>query len=227
MNDLIQINQTQINGTEVNSVNARELHEALESKYQFTDWIKTRLEEVGAVENEEYIVFQKNLKNPQGGRPQKEYIINLELAKEFSMLERNEKGKQARRYFIECEKQLKTQALKHPEDFTMQSIIQMAQGFLSHGKQIKQIKSDVSELKNTSTLDYAQQQKIQKAVANKVVQLRQVHNLAKEMDKKLFQGIYHNLKEKFKVGSYKDIPKVKFMDALYAIDKASIKKALV
>ncbi|OUT09976.1 hypothetical protein B9N62_10215 [Campylobacter concisus] len=62
MNELIIIRPTLINGAEVNSVNARDLHAVLESKYQFADWIKTRLEETDTRENIDYIVFQKNLK---------------------------------------------------------------------------------------------------------------------------------------------------------------------
>lgn len=51
----------------------------------------------------------ENPKNPKnkGGRPTKEYFLTLDMAKELSMVERNEKGKQARKYFIECEKRLK------------------------------------------------------------------------------------------------------------------------
>lgn len=49
------------------------------------------------------------LKTPEGGRPLKEYYITLDMAKELSMVENNEKGKEARKYFIECEKKLKNQ----------------------------------------------------------------------------------------------------------------------
>lgn len=51
------------------------------------------------------------MENPLGGRPVKEYHITIEMAKELSMVERNDKGKQARRYFIECEKKLQTHSL--------------------------------------------------------------------------------------------------------------------
>ena len=90
------------------AVSARELHEFLGSREQFTDWIE-RMFDYGFEENIDYIVFHKNVKNPNssGGRPTKEYFLTIETAKEISMLQRTDKGKEARRYFIECEKKLK------------------------------------------------------------------------------------------------------------------------
>lgn len=104
MRELIKINQTHINGAEVNSVNARDLHKVLESKYQFADWIKTRLEETDARENIDYIVFSEK---SEKGRPLIEYALTTDIAKEIAMLERNEIGKKVRRYFIEVEKAYK------------------------------------------------------------------------------------------------------------------------
>lgn len=104
MKELIRIDRTQINGAEVNSVNARDLHKVLESKYQFADWIKTRLEETDARENIDYIVFSEK---SEKGRPLIEYALTTDIAKEIAMLERNEIGKKVRRYFIEVEKAYK------------------------------------------------------------------------------------------------------------------------
>lgn len=84
-----------------------ELYKALGSKQQYTDWIKARLEDVDAVENEDYVLFHNSMKNPKGGRPTIEYTIRLDTAKEMSMLERNEVGKRVRKYFIRVEKKYK------------------------------------------------------------------------------------------------------------------------
>ena len=59
MNEIIAINQTIINNTEVNSVNARDLHEVLESDTKFSDWIKRRLDETDAILNADYIIVSK------------------------------------------------------------------------------------------------------------------------------------------------------------------------
>lgn len=91
------------------AVNARELHDFLESKQEFANWIKNRIEKYGFVENQDFQVFDKFVKNPTGGRPQKEYALSIDMAKELSMIENNGKGRLARKYFIECENRLKEQ----------------------------------------------------------------------------------------------------------------------
>lgn len=91
--------------------NARDLHEFLEVGKDFSNWIRARLNEYGFVENLDYILFSPNLaKTP--GRRRKDYHLTLDTAKELAMVERNEKGRQIRRYFIECEKKLREDTAK-------------------------------------------------------------------------------------------------------------------
>lgn len=99
------------------AVSARELHEFLESKQQFSDWIKNRVDKYGFVEGQDFEVFHNFMENPQGGRPLTEYALTLDAAKELAMVEGNDKGKQARRYFIECEKRLREASPKVPTTF--------------------------------------------------------------------------------------------------------------
>lgn len=89
------------------AVNARDLHSFLESKRQFADWIKERINQYGFIENQDYQIFaSQNNEASWGGQNKVEYALSIDMAKELSMVERNEKGKQARRYFIACEKGL-------------------------------------------------------------------------------------------------------------------------
>ncbi|MBX2840410.1 MAG: antA/AntB antirepressor family protein [Flammeovirgaceae bacterium] len=84
-----------------NLINARELWEFLEVKSEFRHWIK-RMLEYGFEEGEDYFTtVEKNRRQIL-----KEYHLTLSAAKEISMLQRNEKGKQARKYFIEVERTL-------------------------------------------------------------------------------------------------------------------------
>lgn len=85
------------------TVDARKLHELLGSKRQFADWIKQRIEKYGFVENEDYEVFHKIVKNSNGGRPTTEYKLTVNMAKELSMIENNEQGREFRKYFIMAE----------------------------------------------------------------------------------------------------------------------------
>ena len=100
MNELITITKATINNEEVNAVNARELWEKLEVKTQFKDWMPRRIEEFGFEEGKDF----SSILSKSHGRPSKEYIISLDMAKELAMVENNEQGRRIRRYFIEVEK---------------------------------------------------------------------------------------------------------------------------
>lgn len=115
MNQLIPITTASIGGAEVNAVDARALHAFLGVKSNFRDWIRNRIEDFGFVENQDFVSFAKNLAKPNGGRPTAEYALSLNMAKELSMVERTEKGKQARLYFIECERRAKEAAAAAPQ----------------------------------------------------------------------------------------------------------------
>lgn len=96
-------------------VNARELHQFLESKQQFTDWIKNRIEKYGFIEGEDYTSFHKIMKRENGASTKKEYGLTLDTAKEISMVENNEKGKEARRYFIKMERMAQKVTVSLPD----------------------------------------------------------------------------------------------------------------
>ena len=102
----ITIYNNQTIGAGINSADARELHAFLNSEQQYADWIKNRITQYGFIENQDYIVKTTYT----GRRPRKEYFVTLDMAKELCMVENNDKGKEARQYFIKCEKEL--QAIK-------------------------------------------------------------------------------------------------------------------
>lgn len=103
MNELIPIQSVMIGGEAVQAVSARELHTFLEVQTAFKDWIVRRVEEYGFEGDRDFCSF---LSESSGGRRAREYAITIDMAKELAMVERNEKGRQVRRYFIECEKRL-------------------------------------------------------------------------------------------------------------------------
>lgn len=107
-NQIIPIFNSVINQEEVKSVNAKLLHSFLEVDTRFNDWIIRRINDYQFIENIDFVlVTQKRvIKNRGGDRRSKDYHITLDMAKELTMIERTEKGRQARKYFIECEKRL-------------------------------------------------------------------------------------------------------------------------
>ena len=90
----------------MNAVNARELWAKLEVRTDFSDWIKNRIAKYEFVESADFVLFLE--KNEANNATMTEYFISLDMAKELSMVENNDQGKAARRYFIECEKAAKT-----------------------------------------------------------------------------------------------------------------------
>ena len=81
-------------------ISARELHKFLESSERFSKWWE-RMVGYGFEENKDYTLYQKV--HPQNKQEIIDYLMKISMAKEISMLQRNEKGKEARNYFIKCE----------------------------------------------------------------------------------------------------------------------------
>lgn len=97
MNELIS---TKRNDSDEIVVSGRDLHEFLGVKTAYKDWFP-RMVDYGFVEGSDFCSF---LSESTGGRPAADHHITIEMAKEISMLQRNEKGKQARQYFLKLEK---------------------------------------------------------------------------------------------------------------------------
>ncbi len=98
MHKLIPIQKDSRN---IQTVNARDLHLFLEVGKDFSTWIKGRIKKYGFTEGSDFVV-SKSI--PQNGGTAIEYHLTLDMAKELSMVERSQKGKEARQYFIECER---------------------------------------------------------------------------------------------------------------------------
>ena len=87
--ELIKTTGITLNGDKITAVNARDLWKFLESKQEFANWIKDRVEKYRFVEGKDFLInFSKSL-----GRPSKEYLISLDMAKELAMVENNERGR--------------------------------------------------------------------------------------------------------------------------------------
>jgi len=106
--DLVNTQQSLINLTEQEdgsvAASGRELHEFLEIKTQYTKWFE-RMAEYGFVENQDFQAISQKRLTAQGNSTEYiDHVLTIDAAKEISMIQRNEKGKQARQYFIKVEK---------------------------------------------------------------------------------------------------------------------------
>nr|DAX69995.1 MAG TPA: KilAC domain protein [Caudoviricetes sp.] len=85
-------------------VSGRQLHEALGVKTRYNDWFN-RMTEYGFIENQDYLAITQKRVTAQGNSTnQVDHVIKLDMAKEIAMIQRTERGKQVRQYFIQVEK---------------------------------------------------------------------------------------------------------------------------
>ena len=135
MNELLKINTTD---SERITVSARDLYEFLEATERFNSWFD-RMTQYGLVENTDYTTVKKLTEVSNNGgvqiRELDDYQLTIDTAKQIAMLQRNEKGTQARKYFIQVEN-----AWNSPERV-------MARALTIANKTIETLKIENSELK--------------------------------------------------------------------------------
>lgn len=98
--DLIKVEPREMSGRMIDSINARELWSFVESGRQFADWMKQRIESYGLVDGVDFTVH----KFVNGNATQIDYYLSIDIGKQLAMVENNDKGREIRLYFIECER---------------------------------------------------------------------------------------------------------------------------
>lgn len=147
-NDLVPVYET---STGEKVVYGSELHEVLEVKSRYREWIDRRLLDIDAVENED---FQAAEISAPSGQTKKEYIIKLDTAKEMAMLERNEKGKEVRRYFIQVEKKYKSASLATQElSPQLQVMIQLELEQKRQAEKLEHVENRVESIREVVAMD--------------------------------------------------------------------------
>lgn len=185
MKDLIKI---EVNENLEPIINGRELYEALGIKTPYTQWFD-RMKEYGFIESIDFTTVSQKCEIANGGYQEKiNHAVKLDMAKEIAMIQRNEKGKKVRQYFIQVEK-----------DFNSPDKI-MAKALMLADKQIKTLKLEnnqqkqiIGELKPKA--DYLDQILQSKALVTITAIAKDYGMSAKVLNKKL-----HELKVQFKQG---------------------------
>lgn len=212
--ELIKINE---NGL----VNARELHEFLENKRQFSDWIKQRISQYGFIEDEDFTVH----KFVNGKATQIDYAITIDMAKELSMVENNEKGKQARKYFIQCEKKIKE--IMQPKKLSaMDQLTLHYQVLGEHEERFTKIEGQLERLE----VNPSQRKAIQSARHKRVSELLGGKKTLAYKDTSFRSKVYSDMGRAFNnyfdVPSYDCTPKNKFLEALEVIESYNLSTEL-
>jgi len=225
MQSLIEIKVTTIGAEEVNSVNARDIHNYLGVKTKFADWIQRAIKKYDFVEGEDYLVLKNEKQVNNQIRVSKEYIVTLDMAKELSMLENNKKGKETRKYFIQMEKEAVAK-LQAPSDSNavMLEMLKMQQQLIENSQKqteavIELVKSmqqtpQLTQEPQTQYLDSRDRKKLRDAIGAK----------AKEVAKDLgvsvstiSPAIWIELKNFFDVDDYQDILKSQLKDVMHFV----------
>ena len=220
-NELIKITKDD-NGNSV--VSGRDLHDFLEVQTKYLDWFN-RMIEYGFTENVDFSTINELSQKKEGSRFVKRNIVNhaltLDMAKEISMIQRTDKGKQARQYFIDVEKAYK-EKYKLPQTPEEKLALTM-QVTLRLDKRVGNLEKSIDEIQNKSEIDSDQRYKLWVARNKKAVKALggKESNAYKDkaLSRKVFRTLEHSLKKKFVISRYEDLKKENFDEAIDLIGR--------
>ena len=215
MNELIKVTKDE-QGNSV--VSGRDLHEFLGVKDNYTDWFK-RMVAYGFTENVDFIGLSEK-SDKLVGRPRVDHALTLDMAKEISMIQRTEKGKQARQYFIEVEKEYKKQIgqsqFRLPKNLTEMSTM-FFDVMKDQDKKIEEQSEKVNFLMNLSGLTSPRNKELTKARNKKIIQVCGGSESNSYQDKslrsKLYNELFKSYRHRFDVNQYVDTPMKRFDEA--------------
>lgn len=215
VNELIKIT-TNEEGKQL--VSARELYDFLEPTERFSKWFE-RYCKYGFEENSDYIgckVF-----NTLAKQELQDYAMTIEMAKEFSMLQRSDKGKQARLYFIECEKKANNPFKNISPQ--LKAIFALDERTQKIEKDIKGLEQNIEEIKNDVPLFNIECEQLQNAVRRKGIELLGGKNSKAYQDRstrtKVYLDIQSTIKRNFGITSYKALKRKQLDKAIKLVNE--------
>lgn len=204
-NELVPVYET---STGEKVVYGTELHTVLGAPSVYREWVKRRLSDIDALENEDFEGVE--ISTPSG-QTRKDHIIKLDTAKEMAMLERNEKGKQVRRYFIQVEKKYKESKTTDLSDLSVE-----LQAIIMHDKKIQRIETRMNKLEYDIPLYGSEADELCNHVKRKGVEMLGGKGSNSYKDTKIrsavYTDIYNQIKREF--GLYDDKGRYKSYKAL-------------
>lgn len=207
MNDLIKITKSNINGAEINSVNARDLYNSLGlAKGQYSRWIQNNLIDQ-FLYNDDYIGVRQVVE----GNEVVSHIVTLDTAKHLCMMAKTENAMKFRKYFIDFEKQ-------HNKPLTTsEQIVLLAQGHQEIEQRLSNTEDKINYLENKSPIVYNQIKVLEdkrKSKTNQLVGYNPNCEKSKANYSRTIRALTKKFKNKFGVARYADLPKDKYNEAL-------------
>lgn len=197
-------------------VSGRELHDFLEINTPYTQWFE-RMVGYGFDENVDFIGLSQKSEKPIGGRPQQDHALTLDMAKEISMIQRTERGKQARQYFLEVEKRYKQQNNLRMPETPLEIMSVVGKITERQDKQLKELNTKVTYLTDLAGLTSSRNKELTKARNKRVIERcggagsNAYKNVA--LRKKVYHQMFQDYKEYFDVNQYTDTPMKRFDEA--------------
>ena len=213
----IQIIKQEVDGFEVNSISAKDLHKYLEVKKDFSDWVKTQLE----LDKRTQSSFKEGtdyLKNPLKVGKQIDYILTLETAKHIAMMSKVKKGREVRQYFIDIEKKYNKELIKSLSDqqhktlalFNTQEV--MGEVITDHDKRLNNLEKNVR-------MESWQERNLMDAKNTKVYELA---GDDKAMANKLHRKVWQLFKKRFHLPRYNELKFGQYEDGLMYIESLTL-----
>lgn len=217
MNELIKVTKDE-QGNSV--VSGRDLHKFLEVSTQYTKWFD-RMVEYGFTKNKDFVAISQKRLTAQGNETTyTDHALTLDMAKEISMIQRTERGKQARQYFIDVEKEYKKQIgqsqFRLPKNLTEMSTM-FFDVMKDQDKKIEEQSEKVNFLMNLSGLTSSRNKELTKARNKKIIQVCGGSESNSYQDKslrsKLYNELFKSYRHRFDVNQYVDTPMKRFDEA--------------
>ena len=205
----IQITKQTIEGVEINSISARDLHDYLEVKKDFTDWIKAQLE----LDKRKQSMFEDGtdyLKNPLKEGKQIDYILSMETAKHIAMMSKVKKGREVRQYFIKIEKQANKQS-NLQLDIQMQRLDALTNVAHATKESLDNHTNRLENLEKNQKIEHWQQKSLTDA-KNKIV-----YSLGgddKDLIRKLHMKVWSLFKKRFSIPRYNELTAYQYENGL-------------
>ena len=179
-------------------VSGRDLHEFLGVKTKYLDWFK-RMTEYGFDESVDFAVFLKNEKDGTafgGYRKITDHAMTLDMAKEISMIQRTERGKQARQYFIEVEKRYKNQQPQLPTSPTEMLKLAIDSTLETAGK-VEALNTRMDEFEQNVPIDPGEYNYLSKRISSEVQNYVVSHHmiLNQKQRSQLYKDVNRGVKE--------------------------------